>query len=128
VVARILIVEDDRDVREALAGAFDGAGVRVDVAEDGLAGLAQLANGPLPAVILLDLRMPRLGGEDFLRAIRGDRRYDAVPVITMTAGTESPDRDEVVAHLKKPFDLDDLLGIVLSLCEAGPTAPPTTAA
>jgi two-component system, chemotaxis family, chemotaxis protein CheY len=127
VPARVLIIEDDPDVREALADALVEAGVRVAVAVDGLDGLEQLAASPLPAVILLDMRMPRLGGEAFLRTIRADRRYDAVPVISMTAGGEAPDRDEVVAHLQKPFDLDALLDVVLSLCEPLRALPPPAA-
>ncbi|BDG05384.1 response regulator [Anaeromyxobacter oryzae] len=115
---RILVIEDDAAVREALADAIAEAGLVVDVAVDGIDGLQRLRAGDPPAVILLDLRMPRLGGPEFLRALRADERFEHVPVISMTAGVDGPDREPVVAHLRKPFDLDDLLGIVLSLCEA----------
>jgi CheY-like chemotaxis protein len=122
---RILIIEDDRDVREALAEAVTEAGVRADIAEDGIVGLERLRAGPRPSVILLDMRMPRLGGEAFLKQLRDDPEYESVPVITMTAGIDIPDRSAVVAHLRKPFDLEDLLGIVLSLCEeAEPASTP----
>ena len=109
---RILIIEDDPDVREALAEALDGAGLSVDVAVD---GLDRLRAGPIPSLILLDLRMPRLCGEEFLRAMRGDEALARVPVITMTAGTDPEDDGDVVAHLHKPFDLQDLLEIVVSV-------------
>lgn len=115
---RVLIIEDDADVRTALADALTDAGVQAVVAVDGLDGLERLRAGPPPSAILLDLRMPRLGGEDFLRQMRADPRYEHVPVITMTAGSEPTDDREVVAHLHKPFDLDDLLQLVLSLFEA----------
>ncbi len=117
---RILIIEDDADVREALGGALRGAGLAVDVAVDGMDGLERVRSGPTPSVILLDLRLPRLCGEEFLHALRQDEAYAHVPVITMTAGSDPPDGEDVVAHLHKPFDLQDLLAIVLSLVGASP--------
>lgn len=114
----VLIIEDDADVRDALADALAGAGITAVVAEDGFDGLARLREGARPRVILLDLRMPRLGGEEFLRAMRADPCHENVSVITMTAGMEPAEGEEVLAHLQKPFDLDDLLRIVQSLFEA----------
>jgi two-component system, chemotaxis family, chemotaxis protein CheY len=114
----ILLIEDDADVRAWLAEVLADAGLCVDLAADGVSGLERLRDGPLPSVIVLDLRMPRLGGIDFLRALRDDARFDHVPVITMSAGHESPSPHDALAHLHKPFDVEDLLGIVLSLTEA----------
>ncbi len=114
----ILVIEDDADVRAALAEALQDAGLRVHLAVDGVDGLDMLNAGPRPCVIVLDLRMPRLGGLEFLRDMRADPRFEHIPVISMTAGTETPGRGEVLAHLGKPFDLDALLEIVLSLTEA----------
>ena len=115
---RILIIEDDVDVREALGGAMRDAGLAVDLAVDGVDGLERLREGPPPSLILLDLRLPRLCGEEFLRAMRADEAYGHVPVITMTAGLDLRKDGDVVAHLHKPFDLDDLLQIVLSVVGA----------
>ncbi len=115
---RILIIEDDADVREALGEAMRDAGLAVDVAVDGIDGLERLRDGAPPSLILLDLRMPRLCGQEFLRAMRDDELYAHVPVITMTAGADPDDGGGVVAHLHKPFDLDDLLQIVLSVVGA----------
>jgi CheY-like chemotaxis protein len=113
----ILVIEDDPDVRHAVAEALQDAGLRVDVAVDGLDGLERLRRGVPPALILLDMRMPRLGGEEFLRELRADADLGHIPVITMTASARHETGQEVLAHLHKPFDLDDLLGIVLSLVE-----------
>lgn len=112
---RILIVEDDADIREALAEAMADAGAEVVVAADGVDALERLQEGPRPSVILLDLRLPRLGGDDFLRQMRADPRFERVPVITMTAGTSAAEATDVVARLHKPIDLDDLREIVISL-------------
>jgi two-component system response regulator MprA len=114
---RILIVEDDADVREGLAEAMADSGAEVVVAADGVDALARLRSGPAPSVILLDLRLPRLGGEDFLRQMRADPRFEHVPVITMTAGAGKAEGSEIVARLHKPIDLDDLRRIVMSLFE-----------
>ncbi len=115
---RILIVEDDEGVRAALAEAMAEVGAEVVVAEDGLDALEKLRAGPSPAVILLDLCLPRLGGDAFLRELRSDPRHDHVPVITMTAGAGRADGKEVVARLHKPFDVEDLREIVMSLLDA----------
>jgi CheY-like chemotaxis protein len=112
---RILIVEDDADVREALAEAMADAGAEVVVASDGVDALEALRAGPRPSLILLDLRLPRLGGDEFLRELRSDPRFEHLPVITMTGGTGAAGGGEIVARLKKPIDLDDLRQIVLSL-------------
>lgn len=112
----VLIIEDHAEVREALAEALSTSGLDVTVAIDGLDGLERLeAAAKLPAVILLDLRMPRLGGEAFLERVRADARWEGIPVITMSAGTSRPGDRGVRAHLHKPFELDDLTRIVMSL-------------
>lgn len=115
---RILIVEDDPDIREALAEAMRSAGADVVVAADGVDALDRLRAGPRPAVILLDLRMPRLGGQEFLRELRSDPRFDRLPVITMTAGSGAAVGEDIVARLHKPIDVDDLRQIVESLFDA----------
>jgi two-component system, chemotaxis family, chemotaxis protein CheY len=114
----ILVIEDDAEVRTALATVLGDAGLCVDLAADGLSGLAHLRDGARPSVIVLDLRMPRLCGVEFLREMRADPRFEHIPVITMSAGLETPTTGDALAHLYKPFDVDDLLGIVLSLTEA----------
>lgn len=115
---RILIVEDDEDVREALASAMTQAGAEVVVASDGVEALERLRASPRFAVVLLDLRLPRLGGEELVAELRADPRFERLPVITMTAGYGSVPGPDIVARLQKPFDLDDLLRIVESLFES----------
>jgi len=114
----ILVIEDDADVREALGDAMRDAGLAVEVAADGMEGLDRLRAGDVPSLILLDLRLPRLCGEEFLRAIRDDEEFAHIPVITMTAGADPAADGDVVAHLHKPFDLPELLQIVLSVVGA----------
>jgi len=114
---RILVIEDDADVRDSLRELLETAGVQVALAHDGVEGLERLREGPPPSAILLDLRLPRLGGTEFLLTMRADPRWERIPVVTMTAGQETAEDPGVHAHLRKPFDFDDLLQIVLTLCE-----------
>jgi CheY-like chemotaxis protein len=116
-VHRILIVEDDAGVREALAEAMADSGAEVSVAADGFDALALLRSGQRPSAILLDLRLPHLGGEAFLAELRGDPRFERVPVITMTAGPGEAEGSDVVARVHKPVDVEDLRKIVMSLFE-----------
>lgn len=116
----VLVIDDDTEVRAALAEVLGEAGLRVDLALDGATGLEQLRRGTRPTVIVMGLRVARHVGEEFLRELRADARFEHVPVITMNAGPDSPDGERVHTHLHEPLDLGDLLGIVLSLTEASP--------
>jgi CheY-like chemotaxis protein len=113
--SKVLVVEDDDELRQALAATLARLGVEVDEARDGVEGLERLSGGPLPGAILLDLIMPRLGGEGFLVAVRSQPRLAAIPVITITGGPPHAD-PRVASHLTKPFDVDELSRILASLC------------
>lgn len=120
---RILIVEDDADVRTALAEAMRGSGAEVVVAEDGRDALERLRAGPCPSVVLLDLRLPQLNGQAFLDELRADVRFEHLPVITMTAGAARAEGEDLLARLQRPVDVEDLRRIVESLFDiVAPTA------
>jgi CheY-like chemotaxis protein len=119
----ILLVEDDGVLREEIASVISHLGVRVLQAADGVEGLAHLASGSVPAAILLDMKMPRLDGGGFLAALRDEPAFAAcaeVPVVTMTGDGEAQAADGVASQLRKPFDVDELARILVSLCNAEP--------
>jgi two-component system, chemotaxis family, chemotaxis protein CheY len=115
---KILVVEDDGDLREEIAAFITDLGVEVQQACDGVEGLEHLANGPPPAAILLDMRMPRLDGPGFLEALRGEPHLADIPVVTMTGDPDAVPGGPIASRLQKPLDVEELARIMVSLCEA----------
>jgi DNA-binding response OmpR family regulator len=88
---RILIVEDDPDVVNLSTRWLSRAGYAVEHAPDGETALELLDSDPLPALVLLDVMLPKVDGFELLRRIRADRRTRALPVVMVTSF--SRDRD-----------------------------------
>jgi CheY-like chemotaxis protein len=109
-VARILVIDDDSDIREVVGEALSYAGYDVAAARDGREGLA-LCRSFHPDLILLDLMMPGMSGWEFRSAQRRDPALAAIPVVVVTALGHDPDI-QVSAVLAKPFRLEDLLAHV----------------
>jgi DNA-binding response OmpR family regulator len=114
--APVLLVEDDAGIREALGDLLELLGVRVVVAGDGEEAWALLYDAGLyPALVLLDLFLPRLDGIALLGRIRADARLQSIRVVTMSAAVkERPPLAD--AHLEKPFDIERLLAVVRQHC------------
>lgn len=114
---RILIVDDHADAREVLSIALRSAGHQVDEAVDGLAALEPLRAGSNPSLILLDLMVPRLDGESFVKAMRTDARGFGIPVVVIS-GHDEPRRKAaklgVARCLVKPVELDELSTVIES--------------
>ena len=110
---RVLIVEDDYDLAQGLACGLGREGYEVVVAHDGQEGLRK-AQMLLPGVILLDLVLPVLSGEEVLRALRAGEATRHIPVLILTA--RAGEADQVAAfglgaddYITKPFSLRVLL-------------------
>lgn len=114
----ILIVEDDFDVRGALAEVLSDCGFDVRAASDGVEALELLDAGLVPRVILLDLMMPRMDGVELRRRLLECDAYAALPVVLLTADRRDDERGGLVVDgkLSKPVDLDDLLAVVTRYC------------
>lgn len=111
----ILIVEDDRDIRDVLAEILAEEGYQVLVAEDGADGLRRLAEGPQPDLILLDLMMPRMDGYQFREEQRKNPDWSAIPLVLLTAGVETSDKITALGALdvvRKPVKIDFLLELI----------------
>jgi CheY-like chemotaxis protein len=119
----ILVVEDDREIRDLLLDILRQAGYRVLGAANGLEALRLLGGGTLPCLILLDLRMPVMTGWEFLTARKQDPRLAGVAVAVLSAeGLSSARAQELAAdhYLGKPVDVGALLRLIARHC--GPPA------
>lgn len=109
----VLIVEDDEETRSLLSRALRRQGLQTYTAEDGAAAMA-LIRRHHPAVVLLDLVLPRMSGEAVCVALRADPELSDIHVIMLTGLDQHADRiagfelgaDDYVA---KPFDMQELL-------------------
>jgi CheY-like chemotaxis protein len=111
----VLVVEDDADIRAALAAFLEDAGFTVAVASNGSEGLKELARIERPCLILLDWWMPVLSGREFLEVLKAHPEKSALPVVVMTTG-EPPPLPGIVAFLRKPFGLSRLLNLLEAFC------------
>ena len=125
---RVLVVEDDPSVRGLLQTLLSAEGYDVVTASDGLAGLVKAAS-TRPALMLLDLMMPDLGGVRVLEELRDDPELNETPVIVVTGKIEAvPGLQQVLGEdsvFAKPFGVAELLARVADVT-GGP--PPRTAA
>ena len=119
--ATILVVEDDADVRDSLAEVLEEHGYHVVTADNGKVGLDKLHEIGKPSLILLDLMMPVMNGEEFLKAVRQDANLASVPVVAVSAWPKEAMRlrGGARAFVQKPISLKRLLTIVEGLCSAG---------
>jgi CheY-like chemotaxis protein len=106
----ILVVDDERDIRDAIAELLQDEGYEVEAAGDGAEALAK-ARDCHPLVVLLDLMMPGMNGWEFRDRQRGDPQLAEIPVIVVSALGKVPGVD-AAGYLQKPFNLDDLLTAV----------------
>jgi DNA-binding response OmpR family regulator len=90
-VNRILIVEDDADLVNLTTHWLERAGYGVQHAADGAAALKALAADPLPALVLLDVMLPKMDGFEVLRRIRADERTRELPVVMVTSFSRDKD-------------------------------------
>jgi two-component system phosphate regulon response regulator PhoB len=124
-MSRILVAEDDPDIRHLVTVKLHRAGFEVAAVPDGYAALREAHTGA-PDLALLDVRMPRISGVEVCRELRADRRTAAVPVIMLTARARPQDLEQAYAagatdYVVKPFSPRELLDRVESvLARAAP--------
>ena len=110
----ILIVEDDRDIREGLASVLSEEGFPVVTAANGLEAIDRLRT-IAASLILLDLMMPVMSGWEFREAQRRDPALSRIPVVVITGDNDAKRKAELLGaagYVSKPFDLDDVLTCV----------------
>jgi two-component system response regulator len=119
----ILLVEDDPDDLELTLHALRSNGVanRIDVARDGVEALDRLLGEgsavPPPRVVLLDLKLPKVGGLEVLRRIKAEPRTRTIPVVVLTSSKEDRDLVEsyrlgVNSYVRKPINFEEFAASV----------------
>lgn len=115
---KILLVDDDKDVREALGCILELKGYSVDTAENGADALQKLRCSGPPCVVVLDLMMPVMDGWEFRNELLKHDDLESVPVVVISGVAEYPAARSVdaVAHLRKPVDLASLYRLLQEHC------------
>jgi two-component system response regulator MprA len=117
-LVKILVVDDERAVRESLRRALELEGYEIELAEDGAQALQRLEAEAEPDAVVLDVLMPGVDGLEVSRTLR--RKGSKVPILMLTARTQVEDRVEGLDagaddYLTKPFALEELLARVRAL-------------
>lgn len=116
--AEVLVVEDDPALRKLLEVTLGKAGYRVMLAENGLDGLVKVDRAqPKPRLLIVDIMMPELDGLSLVRALRSQSSTRGIPVIFITAKSDTKTIAEGISagakyYVTKPFIIDDLLAKV----------------
>jgi len=113
-----MVVDDDIDIRETIQDLLEVRGFHVIGAGDGADAMAQLKRGARPRVILLDLMMPGLSGEEFRNQQLADADIAHIPVVVLSGarGVDEAARRMRVASLPKPVELHELMETVGRFC------------
>jgi two-component system, chemotaxis family, chemotaxis protein CheY len=116
----VLVVDDDRDIRDVLTDALEAEGYRVQTAADGQEALDWLRVAPVrPCVILLDLMMPRMDGLQFRSETLNDPALAVIPVVVLSADPSvivTAKSLNFSGALRKPVPLEALLAAVHAHC------------
>jgi len=114
---RILIVDDDEDLRANLAELFASEGYETETAGNALEALEKLARSDVD-LLLTDLRMPGKSGADLIEEVR-DRHPDVRAILMTAFGDGYMEIESVrrgaIGYLKKPFEVEDVLGLVAKI-------------
>jgi two-component system OmpR family response regulator len=113
----LLVIDDDEDIRDSIQSLLQLKGYRVVAAADGKEGLCRMREGKPPRLVILDLMMPGMSGEEFRAAQLRDAAVANVPVIVFSGAGRLGDRPSLAGtHIvAKPIKLDELFAIVEKL-------------
>ena len=114
---RVMIVDDSPSVRLTTSKVVEKAGWHVETAKNGIDALEKLKILPAPNVILSDIEMPKMGGFEFVAALREDESLKDIPVIFISSRTDDSDRQQATAagvadYLTKPYDQIQLMELI----------------
>lgn len=116
---RLLLVDDEPGLREAVQAYLEDSGFEVEVASNATEGWNMMQQ-QTPALVITDIMMPQVDGYQFLKQLREDPRFKTLPVVFLTARGMTSDRIQGYqagcdAYLPKPFDPEELVAIIENL-------------
>ena len=119
---KIVVVDDDRDIRELLLAVLGEEGYDVEVVPNGLK-LVRALRVDRPDLIILDVMMSWINGFDLCRSIKQNREFSGIPIVFISARTQAADIQRgmecgAVAYLTKPLDIDRVLTCVRKVLDA----------
>jgi DNA-binding response OmpR family regulator len=119
-----MIIEDNEDLAIIFAEALQAAGFDTDIIQDGETAVAEL-EASVPRIIILDLHLPHVSGEEILRGIRSDERFDGTRVIIATADPRMADmlKNDADLVLLKPISFGQLRDLAARLAPETPASP-----
>ena len=115
---RVLVAEDDRALLELLTEYLELQGLDVTAVESGDAALRELAENPPPDMVVLDIKMPGVPGDEVLRRMKATPRLAGIPVVAITGLRR--EEVELLAvpdeFLSKPFEIESLTAALRRMC------------
>jgi len=128
--AKLLLVDDEPGLREAVQAYLEDSGFTVEVANNAIEGWEKVQH-IVPDLVISDIMMPQVDGYQFLQQLREDERFKSLPVVFLTAKGMTSDRIQGYqagcdAYLPKPFDPEELEVIVKNLLERRAAASNST--
>jgi two-component system, NtrC family, response regulator PilR len=121
---RVLLCEDDPGVRRLIAVILERAGIKVDTAEDGEAGLAQILAHE-PDLIVLDLMMPRVSGLEVISWLKENRPQLLPRTVVVTAAANATvtalESEKICNIIRKPFDIEEFRQIIFACRDRSPS-------
>ena len=116
---RLLVIDDEPDLLQAVAVCLRSQGYDVTTAQSGAEGLLRIAES-LPDLVISDMRMPDMDGYTLTRQLRSTPRTGLIPIVFLTAKHQTSDRIEgfrsgVDVYITKPFEPDELLAVVANI-------------
>jgi CheY-like chemotaxis protein len=116
----ILLVEDHADTQAILFHLLTAAGCRVSLADNGQQALDLLYGGMRPAVVVVDLLLPRVSGRELIAILQSDRTLREIPIVVITASPRDGVHVVADAVFEKPLDYDRLIATVRRLAARPP--------
>jgi DNA-binding response OmpR family regulator len=125
--AKILVVDDQREILDLTATVLDSAGFRTATSGSGHEALARLAGEPFD-LVLLDINMPGMDGWETLRLLRADEQLARMPVVMFSVKGEICDKvhslqEGAAGYVTKPFIVDDLIARIEQVLAAAARGP-----